>query len=257
MSEKDAEKAGIKADNDSEKVNKTTHIELFKKLGNYNNGKTRFVNTTEFIGDFSVLVCKNGGGWCRFDSVFGKKYKICTIKCSGETRYSPNCSGEDKNQVNKEIAEMNFQKVNGNKIQFIKIIGIPENIDNSTRTIRSDIRAHFTNKLCVNCGNSNIEIDHKNGLYNNSRVNTISTQSIDDFQALCKHCNDQKRQTYVWQNKNKKRYPSTNIPKLEHFGIKYTSGNETFDPNDPNAMIGTYWYDPVDFMKQLIILSKP
>ena len=65
-----------------------------------------------------------------------------------------------------------------------------------------------------------------------------------------------KRQTYVWQKKNNKRYPATNIPMLLHYGIKYVEGDETYDPKDPNAMVGTYWYDPVEFMKRIFDKSK-
>lgn len=40
--------------------------------------------------------------------------------------------------------------------------------------------------------------------------------------------------------------------------IDFISGDETFDTNDPNAMVGTYWYDPVAFMKHIkqTIMSK-
>ncbi len=53
-----------------------------------------------------------------------------------------------------------------------------------------------------------------------------------------------------------KRYGATNIPMFKHFGIDFTKGNETFDKKNPKAMIGTYWYDPVDFMKKLIPLIQ-
>ena len=238
--------------------NSQSHIETFKLLGNYNDEtcETRFVNVSEFVNKFADLKLGNGGGWSRLDGSFGKKYRVCTIKCNGKIIFSPNCSDEDKAKVEKEFSEINFAKKKGNGITFIKIIGIPKTDDKSTRSIRSDIRAHFANKCCVTCGDSNIEIDHKNGEYNNPRVNTTATQTIDDFQALCKHCNDMKRQTYVWQKKNNKRYPATNIPMLLHYGIKYVEGDETYDPKDPNAMVGTYWYDPVEFMKRIFDKSK-
>jgi hypothetical protein len=236
----------------------SSHIEMFKLLGNYNEEtcETRFVNVSEFVNEFADLKLGNGGGWSRLDGSFGKKYRVCTIKCNGKFLFSPNCSDEDKAKVEKEFSEINFAKKKGNGITFIKIIGIPQTDDKSTRSIRSDIRAYFANKCCVTCGDSNIEIDHKNGEYNNPRVNTTSTQTIDDFQALCKHCNDMKRQTSVWQKKNNKRYPATNIPMLLHYGIKYVEGDETYDPKDPNAMVGTYWYDPVEFMKRIFDKSK-
>ena len=257
-SEKPVKEKSEKPVKENSQKNTQSHIEMFKFLGNYNEEthETRFVNVSEFTNDFADLKFGNGGGWSRFDDSFGKKYRVCTIKCNCKIRYSVNCSEEDKIKVDKEFNEMNIAKIKGNYITFIKIIGIPKMDDNSSRSIRSDIRAHFAKKHCVTCGDSNIEIDHKNGEYNNPRVMTTSTQTIDDFQALCKHCNDMKRQTYVWQKKNNKRYPATNIPMFSHFGIKYVEGDETYDPKDPNGMVGTYWYDPVDFMKRICALSK-
>lgn len=51
--------------------------------------------------------------------------------------------------------------------------------------------------LCGACGNSEntqIEIDHKDGRKDDLRVSDLNTQTFDDFQALCKACNDKKRQ---------------------------------------------------------------
>ena len=33
--------------------------------------------------------------------------------------------------------------------------------------------------------------------------------------------------------------------------IDFIEGDETFDKNDKNAMVGTYWYDPVRFMNYI------
>ena len=52
------------------------------------------------------------------------------------------------------------------------------------------------------------------------------------------------------------RYKATNIPQLATFGIDYTKGDETFDINDPNALVGTYWYDPVEFLKNMFRISR-
>ena len=47
------------------------------------------------------------------------------------------------------------------------------------------------------------------------------------------------------------RYGATNIPILKMFGIDYIHGDTSYDINDPNTMVGTYWYDPVKFMETL------
>jgi hypothetical protein len=229
-----------------------TSIELFKKLGNYDN-ETRFVNVNEFVGEYGSLQCGNGGGWCRLDGQFGKKYKVVTVKKTGVMRFSRNCSEEDKARV---ALPADFVIQSGISIALIKIIG-PYDASSSTRAIRADIKAVFKDSVCVVCGTGNPEIDHKNGLYNDPRVLSTKTQRVDDFQPLCKHCNDQKRQTYKWQTENGRRYPATKIP---YHSIDFVEGDEKYDTNDPNAMVGTYLYDPVEFMKKrdaMIATSMP
>ena len=76
---------------------------------------------------------------------------------------------------------------------------------NNTRPIRNDIKKSITKLNCVVCGSaSEIICDHKNDLYNDIRVLNIKTQKQTDFQALCNHCNLQKRQVSKDEKKNKK-----------------------------------------------------
>ena len=223
-----------------------TSIELFKKLGNYDN-ETRFVNVNEFVGEYVSLQCGNGGGWCRLDGQLGKKHKVVTVKKNGGMRFSRNCSEEDKARV---VLPADFVKHKSvNSIALIKIIG-PYDASSSTRAIRTDIKAAFKDSVCVVCGTGKPEIDHKNGLYNDPRVLSTKTQRVEDFQPLCKHCNDQKRQIHKWQDENCRRYPATKIPMFRNHSIDFVEGDEKYDPNDPNAMVGTYWYDPVEFIKK-------
>jgi 5-methylcytosine-specific restriction endonuclease McrA len=52
------------------------------------------------------------------------------------------------------------------------------------------------------CGShSNTVIDHKNDLYNDETVLNVDTQTIDDFQVLCTHCNLLKRQISIDEKK--------------------------------------------------------
>jgi hypothetical protein len=63
-------------------------------------------------------------------------------------------------------------------------------------------------------------------MYNNPRILSVKTQILDDFQALCRHCNCQKRYSYSWQSNTKKRYPASMIPSLSVFDIDYSSGTD-------------------------------
>ncbi len=232
----------------SKKTNKT---KLFKKLSNYEplTSISRFVNVAEFDGEYVELRFGNGGGWSRLDGDFGKKHKICVVKTNGTKRFSWTPTEKEINEI--EIELLNYMFSKGTSIMLIKICGLQEL--SASRPIRTDIRKVLVTQPCVVCGtNSQIEIDHKNGLYNDPRVLNSKSQLIDDFQALCKHCNDQKRQTCVWQKKHNQRYPASKIPQLALFGIDFVEGNETFSETDINALVGTYWYDPVEFMKKIL-----
>ena len=35
---------------------------------------------------------------------------------------------------------------------------------------------------------------------------------------------------------------------LKVFGVDFLSGDETLDINNPDCLVGTYWYDPIAFM---------
>jgi len=229
-------------------------ITLFKQLANFNaeNGTSRIVSVAEFVGEYASLVSGNGGGWCRLDGDFGRKYNVCIAKRSGDLRFSWDPCDEEKTLISSEMLAYpgaNFSK--GNSIHLIKICGVSDR--SSARPIRQDIRNALKDGPCVACGScSQIEIDHKNGLYNDSRVLSAETQCVDDFQPLCKHCNDQKRQTYNWTKTTGQRYPATMIPMMRPFGIDFVVGDATFDPSDPNATVGSYWHDPVYFMENLV-----
>jgi hypothetical protein len=136
----------------------------------------------------------------------------------------------------------------GTAILIIKICG-KQKTENSTRTIRTDIKTEILKNPCVVCGTrTDIEPDHKNGLYNDKRVLSLKTQTLDDFQALCRHCNQRKRQVIKIMKTTGIRPSALDIPQCRVFGVEYTQGDSTYDKNNPNTMIGTYWYDPVAFM---------
>ena len=41
------------------------------------------------------------------------------------------------------------------------------------------------------------------------------------------------------------------IPQLAVFKIPFTKGTDELNENDIDGLVGTYWYDPVDFMKKV------
>lgn len=143
-----------------------------------------------------------------------------------------------------------FSRGSSRKVLALRMNGHSDTRVRLNRPIRSDIRKALKDGPCVVCGsNTSIVIDHKNDLYNDPRVLDTKTQVMEDFQPLCTHCNLQKRAVSVKTRETGKRYPATNIPSLAVFGVDFVAGDETFDLSDVDAMVGTYWYDPVEFIK--------
>ena len=137
-------------------------------------------------------------------------------------------------------------------IKALRMVGFSDEtkLISSERPIRLDIRAHHKTTGCVVCGSrSELVIDHKNDLYNDLRVLNIATQTLNDFQCLCNHCNLQKREVAKKTRETGKRYKATNIPSIALYKVDFIKGQEDFDNNDINAMVGTYWYDPIAFTK--------
>ncbi len=231
-------------------VKKLSNFDLFKKLGNYdtNTNMTRIVNVDEFVGEYSVLQLGNGGSWCRRSAT--KNYKLATMKVNGTINYLWDPSDEEKTIVYEDFHKNCKIEKNGFYIQYLKIFGIKA--ADSSRPIRKDIKDHYKKQPCCVCGRtSELVCDHKNDLYNDPRVLNTKTQTFADFQSLCNSCNLLKRQISKDTIKNGKRYGATNIPSMKPFGIDFTVGDEKFDISDINAMVGTFWYDPIEFNKKI------
>tara|TARA_B100000683_G_scaffold25455_1_gene23256 strand:+ start:349 stop:1149 length:801 start_codon:yes stop_codon:yes gene_type:complete len=127
------------------------------------------------------------------------------------------------------------------------------------RPIHSDIKKYYSQYPCVKCGAKKTICDHKNDLYNDPRVLDINTQTKEDFQPLCNSCNLRKRACGLRRDKENKRQPPSPDILAMNGGIKFTKGNENYDTNDKNALIGSYWYDPIQFAidcRKIMLLEK-
>lgn len=230
----------------------TSKIATFLKLANVDEkGYCKFICTDRFTNE-NGLAFGNGGGWCRLDGSFGKKYKVVLVKQNGELNTSWAVSSDEMKTIITDIEKECTIEKKGRKIKYIRLYSFNLVAEFICRKIRKDIRSHYLKQKCVVCGtNSKIEVDHKNGLYNDKRVLKLSTQTLDDFQALCSHCNCKKRETIKKMKISKIRYSALEIPSLRIFGTPYTEGDETYDITDPDTMRGTYWYDPIDFISKI------
>lgn len=202
-----------------------TKTELFIKLAEPNeNGISRWVMTSEFIGDYKELQLGNGGSWCRANSSLAKKYKV----------------------------EFDKTKTLGNSIDAIRLNGF-NNEQAFNQNIRQDIKDFYKNKNCVMLGirgnseNTKIEIDHKDGRKNDDMVSDVKTQRVEDFQPLCKAANDAKRQICKRCKETNKRWNAKNIKGNPY---EFYEGDENY--TDEQGCVGCYQYDPVEYRKSSI-----
>ncbi|MBP3688217.1 MAG: restriction endonuclease [Alphaproteobacteria bacterium] len=201
-----------------------TKTELFLELAQPDEeGRSRWVNVSEFIEKYKELKLGNGGSWCRKESTLAKKY----------------------------LLEFDKSQTSGNSIDAIRTIGLNKK-DCFNQTIRNDIKEHYRNKNCVMLGikgnseNTKIEIDHKDGRKNNARVSDLATQRLEDFQPLTKAANDAKRQICKKCMETGKRWDARN---LDGNPVAYYKGGESLEDF---GCEGCYQYDPVEYRKEII-----
>lgn len=194
-----------------------TKTELFIKLAQPNeNGVSRWVDISEFVGEYACLTFGNGASWARKESTLAKKYII---------------------EFDKSITP-------GNGIDRIRLNGL--NNGDYSQHIRADIKRTIKAQRCVVLGTSNPEVDHKNGMKNEDRVMRNEDQRLEDFQPLSKAANDAKRQYCKECRRTGIRYDAKKLG----YPMSYYKGGATHN-NEENACEGCYWYDPIEFKKHL------
>ncbi|PUD85116.1 HNH endonuclease [Helicobacter pylori] len=193
--------------------------ELFLELAQPDkNGVSRWVSVTEFVGKYQGLQLGNGGSWCRNNSSLAKEFNL----------------------------EFDKGQTLGNSIDRIRLNGYnTECVFN--QNIRQDIKNYYKQQCCAMCGacgnseNTQIEVDHKDGRKDDPRVSDLNAQTFDDFQALCKACNDKKRQICKECKESGYRFDATKIPG-NHY--PFYEGVAEYD-----GCVGCYQYDPIQYRK--------
>lgn len=204
------------------KFKEETKPYLFVKIANPNEeGKSRWVSKTEFVGEFAPLMFQNGADWCRKESTIAKYYVV---------------------EFDKSITP-------GNSVDRIRLNGYKLEEDRiGSQTIRSDIKSYYKKKRCVVLGTSNTEVDHKNGWKNNDNVmKNIATQNFDYFQPLSKAANDAKRQFCKECRRDGKRYDAKKLG----YPISFYKGGIKHD-GTATGCEGCFWYDPIEFRRHLV-----
>jgi len=204
-----------------------TQKELFIELANPNeDGISRWVDTSEFINDYSSLELLNGLSWGRKSSSLAKQYIL---------------------EVDKSITS-------GNKIDRIRLNGFNTSNDrNISQTIRADIKREISQKRCIVLGTNRscdhkVEVDHKDGRKVDERTMNTKTQVLDDFQPLSKPANDAKRQFCKKCKETNLRYDAK---KYMGYTVSFTKGDINY--TEELGCNGCFWYDPIAFRQKLQI----
>ena len=162
-------------------------------------------------------------------------------------------SENDNDEIPLNLLKEFFKNNKGTGITGIFVHSIRQY--NQKRPISKNIHTEITISSCVVCGTSKTVCDHKNDLYNDTRVLNIKTQVMSDFQPLCNHCNLQKRQICKNEERTKKLYSAKNIPKYRIYPFDFPWEKKAFDKNDINCKNDTYWFDPVEFDTKIYYYS--
>ena len=178
-------------------------------------GFSREVSVEEFVGKYACLKTTNGNDWARKNSYLDRKYIVDKIS-----------------------------KGKGNKITHIKLWG-PNKAPNG-RQVSSAIRKEIRKRKCAVLHVSSIEVDHKDGRYDDPNVIDLEKQKIDDFQALSKCVNMAKRQHCKVCRGTGKRFDA----RLLGYKVGQVNGNGEYR----GTCIGCYWHDPVRFNSSLDLI---
>lgn len=182
--------------------------------------------------------------------------------CKKQFNYAVIYSGKKKNKIYSINMEDTIPQnilvdfVNEHKgergIIGIYVFSVKDKGQIEKRPISKKIRSHMLGRNCVSCGSrSDIIPDHKNDLYNDERVLSSRTQTIDDFQPLCNHCNLQKRQVSKNEKQVAKIYSAKNLPKYQIYEFQFPWEKKSFDIDSKACKEDTYWYDPVEFERKI------
>ena len=181
-----------------------------------------------------------------------KKFNYSTIFSKKVTDYSEN----EEDSIPMETLKQFRETVVGSS-GILGIYVYSKRINVETRPIREDISIAVKKMACVSCGShSELVCDHKNDFYNDPRVLDTATQRLDDFQSLCNRCNLLKRQICKREKETGVLYSAKQIPKYAVFDFEFTWEKKTFDLSDKDCKKGTYWYDPIEFSRNIYMHMK-
>lgn len=187
-------------------------VSLFLELANPDeNGESQKIYKTQFIDEYSKLDFNNGCPWMR--SLKG----LYTYETFGRGYY-----------------------------WHIRLTGKDRGYSN--RSVRGDIIREITSKPCSHTGFSGtsqngMECDHKNGRYDDLNALDIYTQTVEDFQPLCRQANLQKRSDCKSCKISGIRFDATQLG----YKTSYIEGGFEYQ----GSCKGCYWEDCLRFKEMI------
>jgi hypothetical protein len=197
----------------------------------------------------------NGLGWG--DNGVGSRFSPLPYFVIYKNKKTKKYNTDIETEIPKVILS-NFFETNppGNGVIGIYMINVKKK-NKVSRSIDPKISEKVKKGNCVSCGTrSDLVCDHKNDFYNDFRLNSLGKQLESDFQCLCNHCNLQKRQICKDEHENKQLYSAKNIDRYKVYPFAFPWELNAYNPNDPFCKVGTYWYDPVEFEKNIFYYSS-
>lgn len=173
-------------------------------------GYSRPIHTSEFVGDYADLkIGGNGGSWCRSDSILGDHYNITRTK-------------------------------EKNRIISVKLDGRKKKGD--SKPIPTGIQKMMQQGRCavLHTGGKN-QTDHKDGRRDDPRLNDPNKVSMDDFQSMSQAANSAKRQHCKECRSTNRRFDATVLG----YSVSQTKGGLDY----VGSCVGCYWHDPFEFNK--------
>ena len=207
---------------------------------------TKILSTNEIKDNYKELYWGGNGVGDRWAN---KKFNYSVIY----SKKQPSLYSENDDKIPTDILNEFLQTNKGAGIIGIFVHSRRKN--NQKRPISKNIHKEITSLSCVMCGTHSTICDHKNDLYNDIRVLSLETQLIGDFQPLCNHCNLQKRQVCKKEEETEKLFSAKNIHRYKIYPFEFPWEKKVFDRNDINCKNGTYWFDPVEFDKNIYYYS--
>lgn len=179
----------------------------------------------------------------RLQALGCKPEEVALFQSTNGARYLRSTSPLCKKYVVRRV----YTRGRGKALIGFQLIGFNTSTHHSRSIpprVRKAILIKYENR-CIMCGSTNcLEIDHKNGRYN------CASTKVDDFQVLCKSCNDKKRERCRKCIATGQRFNVQQAISPLLYKIAFTCGGARFNNRLKVGCRGCFLHDIEDFYKK-------